>query len=84
MYETATESPRALPCAVHMWERLTAAWQPDPSDGLAEFRAEATPEERAACPHPPDDRVPLSGDGWMCGICGNDCDAPAMAQGGAP
>jgi len=82
MYQAAHHEPRALPCPVHLWERIVAACGPDPNDGLADFRAEATPEERAACPHPPDDRVPLSGDGWLCGICGDDCESPIMVPEG--
>jgi hypothetical protein len=50
-------------------------------DPLAPFRTKASPEQRAACLHPSDDRVPLSGDGWLCCLCGADCarpdDAPA-------
>lgn len=47
-----------------------------PDDPLARFRTPASPEQRAACLHPSDDRVPLSGDGWLCCLCGADCAPP--------
>ena len=50
-----------------------------PTDPLAPFRAAPPPEQRAACLHPPDDRVPLSGDGWLCAICGAGCTPPEKA-----
>lgn len=52
-----------------------------PSDPLEPYRAKASAEQRAACLHPPDDRMPLSGDGWLCGLCGGDCAPPeALAE----
>jgi hypothetical protein len=52
-----------------------------PTDPSPTFRAAASPEQRAACLHPPDDRMPLSGDGWLCGLCGADCAPPeALAE----
>ncbi|WP_438029100.1 hypothetical protein [Sorangium sp. So ce233] len=47
-------------------------------DPIAPFPA-ASPEQRAACPHPPDDRAPVSGDGWLCCLCGADCAPPEQA-----
>ncbi|XXX79251.1 hypothetical protein WMF30_10795 [Sorangium sp. So ce134] len=46
---------------------------------LAPCRAAASPEQRAACLHPPDDRAPVSGDGWLCCFCGADCAPPEKA-----
>ncbi|WP_437309948.1 hypothetical protein [Sorangium sp. So ce388] len=52
-----------------------------PPDPLEPYRAKASAEQRAACLHPPDDRQPLSGDGWLCGLCGADCARPeALAE----
>lgn len=51
----------------------------DAPDPLAPSPA-SSPEQRAACLHPPDDRMPLSGDGWLCGLCGADCAPPEKAS----
>jgi hypothetical protein len=52
-----------------------------PSDPLEPYRTNASTEQRAACLHPPDDRAPLSGDGWLCCLCGADCAPPSDAPG---
>lgn len=45
------------------------------------WRPKATPEQRASCQHPAEDRCPLSGDGWMCGLCGAYVPPPNCARG---
>lgn len=37
-------------------------------DALAGFRSRRA--DPAECPHPEGDREPISGDGWLCGDCG--------------
>lgn len=64
---------------VSAWSDLPG--EEPPSDPLEPYRTKASPEQRAACLHPPDDRQPLSGDGWLCDICGADCARPeALAE----
>ena len=44
-------------------------------DGLAPFRARQA--DPLTCAHPDDDRMPISGDGWLCGHCGAEVEAPS-------
>lgn len=68
-------STRAAKAATEFFDHV-AAGPPETDDPLEPFRTPATPEQRAACPHPPGNRMPLSGDGWFCEDCGADVDAP--------
>lgn len=44
-------------------------------DSLAPYRA--TGVDRTTCPHDDDYRVPVSGDGWLCAVCGDDVPPPS-------
>lgn len=75
----------ALRIGPNIWESFAAgmreADEEPPSDPLEPYRVKGSPEQRAACLHPPDDRQPLSGDGWLCDLCGADCAPPEAFAG---
>lgn len=60
-------------------EAACACWRCEEArgvdDGLGPFRARSA--DPLTCPHPDDDKGPVSGDGWLCGHCGADVEGPA-------
>lgn len=49
-------------------------------DELSRFRARSI--DPLECLHPEDDRAPISGDAWLCGLCGTFVEAPGTLPGG--
>lgn len=69
----ATPMPSGHPAGCPCWWCVEDRTGDD--DGLGDFRSRTV--DPTTCPHPDDERMPLSADDWMCEHCGAIVPEPA-------